>query len=280
MSEKYYKIYELMEGVYSITNCVTCITLVVGDEKALVYDTGYGFADCAKVIRAITDKPLVIVNSHGHFDHIGGNHYFDSPAYISEKDTETLNRHQSVEYRRYGVNAVLKFARLLFWQKWIPKTLDKEEYAHEKPFDNFIYVEDGHIFELGSATLEVVEMPGHTPGSIALYCKEKSLMLVSDATNPSVYLFLPESMKLSVYIKSLRKALGKEFSQFVTGHIPKLLPRAEMENYLYIAENLDWENGKPKKHPLRPDVEIRKCTNKGMKFKNSQSHIVISIDKL
>ena len=42
------------------------VTLVIGTEKALVLDTAYGIGNLKKEIREITDKPLVVVNSHGH----------------------------------------------------------------------------------------------------------------------------------------------------------------------------------------------------------------------
>jgi len=100
MAKSFYEVKKQMDGVYSLTNCVTCMYLVIGREKALVFDTGYGFADCLPEIRKLTDKPLTVVDSHGHFDHISGNYLFGCPVYISEKDMETVGRHSSPEYRK------------------------------------------------------------------------------------------------------------------------------------------------------------------------------------
>lgn len=58
---------------------------VIGEEKVLVIDTMNGFTDIMSVIRGITDKPAVVVNTHGHGDHIFGNVYFDE-AHINPKD--------------------------------------------------------------------------------------------------------------------------------------------------------------------------------------------------
>ena len=58
---------------------------VIGEEKVLVIDTMNGFTDIMSVIRGITDKPVVVVNTHGHSDHIFGNVYFDE-AHINPKD--------------------------------------------------------------------------------------------------------------------------------------------------------------------------------------------------
>ena len=51
-------------------------TLIVGKEKALLFDTGYGICSIEDYVRSITDLPLYIVNSHCHLDHAGGNHLF------------------------------------------------------------------------------------------------------------------------------------------------------------------------------------------------------------
>jgi len=61
--------------------------IVVGDERVCVIDTMNGYNDLHKVVREITDKPIVVVNTHGHPDHIFGNVYFDE-AYMNPKDFE------------------------------------------------------------------------------------------------------------------------------------------------------------------------------------------------
>ena len=50
--------------------------LVVGEEKALVIDTMIGWEDVNEVVKGITTLPIMVVNTHGHCDHIYGNIYF------------------------------------------------------------------------------------------------------------------------------------------------------------------------------------------------------------
>src|SRR3954447_9069664 len=54
----------------------TLATLIIGREKAALIDTGCGIGDLRKAVRAVTDKPIVVVNTHTHTDHIGSNHQF------------------------------------------------------------------------------------------------------------------------------------------------------------------------------------------------------------
>ena len=46
--------------------------LLIGKERALLFDTAYGVGNLREFVEGITDKPVTVVNSHGHFDHTGG----------------------------------------------------------------------------------------------------------------------------------------------------------------------------------------------------------------
>ena len=61
--------------------------LVVGKEKACVIDTMNGYNDLYAAVRRLTDKPLTVVNTHGHPDHIFGNVFFRE-AYMNPADAE------------------------------------------------------------------------------------------------------------------------------------------------------------------------------------------------
>ncbi len=58
----------------------TLATLIIGREKAALIDTGCGIGDLRKAVKAVTDKPIVVINTHTHTDHIGSNHQFDDVA--------------------------------------------------------------------------------------------------------------------------------------------------------------------------------------------------------
>ena len=80
----------ICDNVYVITDRAgCCVNLVTGKEKALVFDTGSGTDDIHGLVRGITGLPLVVINSHGHFDHIGGNGRFDT-VYMHPDDFVVL----------------------------------------------------------------------------------------------------------------------------------------------------------------------------------------------
>lgn len=281
----FFSVKELIPGVYGFSNCMVSSFLIVGKEYALLFDTGYGVADLKQAVEEITKLPLYVVNSHGHFDHTMGNSCFHGPYYMHKADLEVYHRHNSPDSRRIGLETVQKWQRILFFLHWIPKNRDLNTLINSMPEDDFIFVEEGHTFDLGGVTAEVVEIPGHTPGSIGLLVKEKRLFFASDGVNANVWLFLPESQKLSVYQETLKKIQKLDFDYLLTGHSLKLEPKANLKDYIDVAMNPDIENASVlKPNDFAPGVTPIRCLakanrNKSRKDRN-KAGVVISKDKL
>ena len=97
--ENIYTVRELEPGIYRIGNSMVYMDLVVGEHHALLFDTGYGFGSLKAVVEELTDKPLYVVNSHGHVDHACGNEAFGG-AYIHPLDMELCREHNSPKMRQ------------------------------------------------------------------------------------------------------------------------------------------------------------------------------------
>lgn len=282
MRNKFLKAQEVLPGVYAITGAAVMRFLIIGSKRALLFDTGYGFVDLKAFVRTLTDLPLDVVISHGHVDHAGANCYFDEPIYMHPADLPVYKSHQSKEARKIAFDGLKKVQTILFfYPHFLPKKYKEEDYLNAPLYHGFTDVREGQVFDLGGITAEVVEIPGHTPGSIGLYCRELKLFLASDAINGNPYLFLPESCKLSVYLESLKKAEGLDFDYLLTGHSTQLFPKSKLKDYIDVAENLDFENGQIKKeNAYAPNVEIRMCSSKQDTGKKKKAFISISADKL
>lgn len=269
--ERIYTVTELEPGIFRIGNSMVYMDLIVGSHHALLFDTGYGFGSLKAVVEHITDKPLYVVNSHGHVDHACGNQQFGG-AYIHELDMELALEHNGREMRM----AELETAE-------VPMDFDLEGYlalgaGELKP------VGEGHTFDLGGLTLEVVHLPGHTAGSIGLWCPQRKLLWVGDAMNCFVWLFLPEAQSLDVYVKSLHRAAALPFTHMLQSHEPLPVAKVKLFDYLDLAEHLDFEGGTPVPAPLGYAGETRICTRGGMDY-DDRSHpgfaaIMISREKL
>lgn len=249
----FYSIISISDGIYRITSCEgVFMELFVGEHHALLFDTGMGYGDLRGCVRSITDLPLYIVNSHGHPDHMGGNFLFDEPVYIHPEDIPLLMQYNST--------------RSEFLPDEQSRTSEFDEQAYiNAAVNELIPVHGGHIFDLGGLTLETLELPGHTPGSIGLLCRETRTLYASDAINGWVWLFLEESLPLSVYRATLRKASAIDFDLMYTGHGPVPEPKETFAKFIETADGLDYENGIPYTDVPPPyrNGDVRICLRPG-----------------
>lgn len=159
--------------------------VVEGEEKVAVIDTMNGFTDIKSYIRKFTDKPIVVINTHGHPDHIFGNVYFDE-AYIHPKDLEMA---ESFVKHPDFVKAC-------------------ETYGFSMP--PFKLIKEGDVIDLGGKTLEVYELPGHTHGGIVLLLKEDRILFTGDSINHHLWMMLDGCPPLSEYVKALDRIMFLE----------------------------------------------------------------------
>ena len=159
--------------------------VVEGDDKVCVIDTMFGFNDIKSFIRSFTDKPIIVINTHGHGDHILGNAYFDE-AYMNPKDLELAD---------------------LFIKS--PEAIAEFE-KHGVSMPPFKPVNEGDVFDLGGKTLEVYELPGHTQGSIVILLKEERILFAGDSINHHLWMMLDGCSSIGDYVKNLDRLMFLE----------------------------------------------------------------------
>ncbi len=171
----------------------TIMYLVEGAEKALLFDTGLGIGDLHAVVSELTKLPVIVVNSHTHPDHTGGNWQFDT-IYNLDSDYTRNHAKGSTEIR-----AEIEPQKLC---GPLPKSFNPAAYA-TKPWQTTRWLHDGDTIDLGSRTLQVLATPGHAPDSISLFDEKASLLFTGDTYYPGpLYIFGPGSDP-AAYQKSL-----------------------------------------------------------------------------
>lgn len=218
---EYYKVTELEKNVFRLYSDEGVHSdLFVGQDKALLLDTGYGFGDLHAAVKGITgnSKSLMIVNSHAHIDHASGNFQFDEGIFLHPKDWELYERITSAEKRRYNVEQGRRTPKFQDGEEGVhnilPQDFDEERYIYGRN-DRLIPVKEGDTFDLGGINLTVVETPGHTKGSISLIYEQKKWLFAGDAMNMFMLLFKEESTNLSEYIHTLKKAEALRLEKLV-----------------------------------------------------------------
>ncbi len=87
--DPWFEIYKVAPGVFAIYEPhqaeETISYLIVGNKQAVLFDTGMGLSDIHKVTTKLTSRPVVVLNSHTHDDHVGGNWQF---TFVYGMDTD------------------------------------------------------------------------------------------------------------------------------------------------------------------------------------------------
>lgn len=143
--------------------------LLCGTERALLIDSGMTVTSAREIAGELTSLPLSLLNTHADRDHTGSNEEFES--FYMHPDEEPL-------YRRSG-----KSGRIL-------------------------PVRGGDVIDLGSRPLTVVELPGHTPGSIGIYDAVNRVLISGDPIqqNGNIFMF-GDHRSLPRYVESLKNLL-------------------------------------------------------------------------
>jgi glyoxylase-like metal-dependent hydrolase (beta-lactamase superfamily II) len=173
----YAEVYRFRDGIYGIyTESLDgmgdpWMYLVVGPERAMLIDTGFGVGDLKGLVRQIIgEMPLVVVNTHAHFDHAYGNCQFDT-VFCHEYEADNLQAVMRPDIWDYLFDENGDG----FWAEF-----DRDDIVPFKPYD-IVGVPDGHLFDLGGGhEIELVFLAGHTCGHAGFLDKQNRIFFCGD----------------------------------------------------------------------------------------------------
>lgn len=150
--------------------------LIAGSDRAVLIDTGTGAGDIRRLAESLTTRPLSLINSHSHWDHIGGNWRFsDIAIHALEADRLPRGVPNSRLRREFAPPAV---------SAPLPDDLDPETFAIP-PSQATTLLQGGEVVELGARSLRIIHTPGHSPGGIVLLDEREGRLFSTDVAYPA-----------------------------------------------------------------------------------------------
>ncbi|MCF0120200.1 MAG: MBL fold metallo-hydrolase [Oscillospiraceae bacterium] len=215
-------------GTWVIVETMVCAFLLEGSERALLIDSGLGTGNILEAVKSITDKPVILANTHADPDHIGGNKYFDTALMAPS------------EFAFYASSGI----------------------AECRPAP----LHDGDIIDLGGRELEAILTPGHTPGSTAFLDKKGRFLISGDGVSLNPIFMFGAERSFDAYIDSMErlKARSGEFDAIYPSHGTDILAPEIFDRLIATAHKVK-SNALP---ALDPPFELpaKMYTDNGVSF--------------
>ncbi len=192
----------------------TLASLIVGRESAALIDTGCGIGNLRRAVEAVTDRPVTVVNTHTHLDHLGGNRLFADIAMFDHPISRLVAKNgASSEILQREI-----FAEGLVTPPW-PEGFDSAGRALP-PFEVRHWLADGDRIPLAGRELEVIHTPGEAPDHICLLDRSHRILFCGDILlHGPVWTHL-EGGSLDELIASYEKLMSfsDAFDRLMPGH--------------------------------------------------------------
>lgn len=191
--------------------------LLEGEKEALLIDTGLGAITLYTICKELTDRPITVVLTHGHVDHIGGTGAFDK-VWLAKEDEALYHAHSELKVRNI---------------------FTKEELLPVK--EQLLYFTRHMIFDLGKRTVEVIPTPGHSVGSVCLLDKERRWLFTGDTCcKAHVLLQMQYAAPILTYRKSIQYLWNRQQDYDITwpGHHDKPVEKQVIKDFLEAVDGI------------------------------------------
>lgn len=191
-------------GHWEETHCY----LLTGSDRALLIDTGLGISNIHEQVCKLTDKPVIAVATHVHWDHIGGHKFFRN-FYVHEAEKNWLNGGFPLPVQEVK-NMVTDRCEL-------PDDFDIGSYVIFQGEPSRV-LRDGDAIELGGRTINVLHTPGHSPGHLCFWENEKGYLFSGDLVYEGTLFANYPSTDPQSFLASLEKIAVLPVQRLFPGH--------------------------------------------------------------
>ncbi len=213
MKEGHFFHEELRDGVFLISckewemNSATINTyLIRGEKKAVLVDAGFGVRGLREYAQQLAGVSVMLVLSHGHFDHTGAVNEFDD-VWVHPEDAFILGKN------------IMKF---------LPA---------RKITAKIHFLSEGDEILLGDRTLQVYGIRGHTAGSIVLYDQKTKILISGDSVCRRVFYIDGNKYPINRFFQDLVKVDQLDFTGVCSAHDRFLLPKTQIRHMIDVISD-------------------------------------------
>lgn len=169
--------------------------LLNGTEHSLLIDTGLGIENIHDQVIRLTDKPVIAIATHIHWDHIGGHKFFPN-FYAHEAELNWLDGEFPLTMEQIKDMVVDRCD--------LPKGYDVEQYEFFQGTPTKI-LGDNEWIDLGGRSVQILHTPGHSPGHMCFWDKERAYLFTGDLVYKDMLFAWFPSTDPEAYLTSLER---------------------------------------------------------------------------
>lgn len=238
ISEDWFEIYRIARNLFALHEPrhyeQTNTSLLIGRQKAVLVDTGCGIGDLRRAVEQLTDRPIMVVNTHTHPDHIGSNHQFDE---ITMFDHPVTRRVAAQGVSQQILQAEIT-AENLVTPPW-PRDFDSDGFELP-PIEVDRWLNSGDRIDLGGRDLEVIPTPGEAADHICLLDRADRVLFCGDILLRGPVWTHLEGGSLQDLIESYRRLMHyfDDFDHLMPSHNDPWIDKTLLPEALAGAEKI------------------------------------------
>lgn len=226
-TDDWYDVEQVHEHAYRLTETENYgMFIVTGEDQAVVIDAGAGVGDLRALAEALVDGPVALLLTHSHWDHIGAAAQFE-PVYVDERELAP-NGEVAID----GLSDEFVFRPGQFTEEWLadgnefPDGFDPEGFTIEPVSPEAVEtIGPGDSIDLGDRRLEIHEIPGHSPGQVAVLDREMGDLYGGDVVHMEAGLYMHfKHCDINAYVETFERLIELRdsggFDRLLTSHNP------------------------------------------------------------
>lgn len=200
--------------------------LILGKDRDILVDSGMGVSALRPVLDRLSSRPMLVFTTHAHIDHVGSHPEFadcEILAHPSEADELARPGQRSLRFPKRGPEEIAALRRSgielsgLMIDAIPYAGYDPESYRRA-PVKPTRLVSEGDVVETGDREFQVLHLPGHSPGSIALLEHSSGSLFSGDAIYDGVIVDNLRGSDVETYRATMKRLAGLPVAQVFGGH--------------------------------------------------------------